>query len=74
MLTVVLMSALIVSAGILSGPDDFPFFNVLIVLRISVFVGSPQFIGTSDSVSTGGMFGGVFEAVLFSSCSVFIPP
>jgi hypothetical protein len=59
------MSALIVSAGISSGPDVFPFFSVLIAFCIVY----SQFFGSS--VSADGMFGGVFRAVLFSSCSKY---
>jgi hypothetical protein len=54
------MSALIASAGISSG-----FGAISFTFHISVFAGSLQLIGSS--VSAGGMFGGVFRAVIFSS-------
>ena len=65
MLVAVSMSALMASAGILSGPAAFPFLSVMMAFLISAFVGLSQLMGSS--VSAGGMSGGVSGAGRFSS-------
>ena len=72
MLVAVSMSALMASAGILSGPAAFPFLSVMMAFLISAFVGLSQLMGSS--VSAGGMSGGVSGTGQFSSslkCSAY---
>ena len=66
MLVNVLKSVFSASAGIPSGPADFPFFNVRIAFLILFFVGLALF---TCSISYVGGISAAFIAGLFSNCS-----